>query len=122
MTAAQWNGMSEEELIQAYHDSAKRHGEATKNGDPEAANSAAKSVTAIYGELRRRGRSTQDKLLPLLFDAEPSVRLWSASHVLEFAPSEGEAVLSKLSESASLLGLDAEVTLEEWRAGRLQFP
>lgn len=109
-------------LIDAYRDAAKLHGELTESGDPKVANKAAKLVIAVYAELRRRGARAQAALLPLLADPAPGVRLWSASHALEFSPGDGEAVLTQLSSGGQLIGFNAEMTLKEWRAGRLAFP
>jgi hypothetical protein len=43
---------------------------------------------------------------------------------MEFAPTEGEPVLTELAESeeSGFIGFDAEMTLREWRKGRLRFP
>ena len=41
---------------------------------------------------------------------------------LEFAPEQSEPVLARLAESPGLLGFGAQMTLREWRAGRLRFP
>lgn len=61
-------------------------------------------------------------LRELLGHAERGVRLWAASHALEFAPEEAQRVLDNLVLlKGSLVGFSAEMTLREWRAGRLQF-
>ncbi len=52
----------------------------------------------------------------------PHVRAWAASHVLEFDPEAAEAELTRLAKGPpSPVRLDAEMTLREWRAGRLKF-
>jgi hypothetical protein len=51
------------------------------------------------------------------------VQVWAASHVLEFAPADAEAMLERLARGApGIARLDAEMTLKEWRAGNLTFP
>lgn len=110
------------ELIAAYSEAARTQGDATETGDYKTGNKASDLIAAIYAELRRRGRDSQCALLPLLTDDDPGVRLWSASHALEFSPSEGEPVLQVLIPVGRFIGLCAKTTLEEWRAGRLQFP
>jgi hypothetical protein len=109
-------------LVEAYRDAAKLHGEATEAGDHKSANKSADLVSEVYAELRKRGTNAQRALLPLLRDPISGVRLWSASHALEFSPEDAEATLKELACSASFLGLSAETTLKEWRAGRLHFP
>ncbi len=65
----------------------------------------------------------QAALLPLLDDINAHARAWSAAHALEFAPERGEAVLNRLaSGSPSLVRLNAEMTLSEWKKGSLAFP
>jgi Domain of unknown function (DUF2019) len=112
----------EAQLIGAYRQAAKLHGQATERGDHEAANKSAELVAAVYAELRRRGGAAQAGLLSLLVDSEPAVRLWSASHALEFSPAAGEAALEQLCAAGRFLGFTAKTTLKEWRAGRLRFP
>jgi hypothetical protein len=109
-------------LISAYSEAAKVQAAATETGDYKTGNTASELLAAIYSELRRRGRESQWALLPLLGNDDPGVRLWSASHALEFAPSDGEQVLRALIPIGKLVGLSARTTLEEWRRGRLRFP
>src|SRR5262245_61169894 len=84
------------DLIAAYSDAARTQGHATETGDHKAGNKASDLLAAIYSELRNRGREAQRALLPLLNDDDPGVRLWSASHALEFSPSDAERVLKAL--------------------------
>ena len=109
-------------LVEMYRDAAKQHGEATETGDHKTANKSADLISEVYAELRRRGADAQRTLLPLLTDPASGVRLWSASHALEFAPEQGEALLKKFASRETFLGSSAEMTLNEWRAGRLRFP
>ena len=111
-----------DELLAAYVEAATTHGVATDTGDYKAGNKASDLIAAIYAELRRRGEDAQRSLLPFLGHDDPGVRLWSASHALEFAPSEGEAVLRALIPVGRFLGLSAKTTLTEWEKGRLRFP
>ena len=120
MTKKQLSAAEVSELISAYREAAARHGDATENGDYEIGNPMADIVAKVYSELRRRGE--REQLLPLLADEAPGVRLWAAAHALEFAPLEAERVLTSLTDAGPLLGLSADTTLREWRAGRLKFP
>lgn len=62
-------------------------------------------------------------LLELVNHADPNVRLWSATHPLEFAPERAEAALRELAHcDLSLVRLEAELTLREWTEGTLEFP
>jgi len=79
-----------------------------------------KAATLGYRELRRRG--SESALLVLLESKDEGVTAWAGAHALEFAPEQAEPVLAKLAESPGLLGFGAQITLREWRAGRLTFP
>jgi hypothetical protein len=122
MMKRQLKKASLDELLAAYLDAATTHGAATESGDYKAGNKASDLIAAIYAELRRRGEDAQRSLLPFLGHDDPGVRLWSASHALEFAPSEGEAVLRALIPVGRFLGMSAKTTLTEWEKGRLRFP
>ena len=111
--------LSTGELVARYARAAKRHGEATASGD-RPANTEADLIAAVYRELRTR--ESQAALLDLLDNEDPGVRAWAGAHALGFAPERGEPTLADLAESPGLLGFGAEMTLREWRAGRLQFP
>jgi hypothetical protein len=109
------------ELIEAYRAAAARHGDATESSDHRTANAAGEQIGKTYSEIRRRGIEAQRLLLPLLSDGSPGVRMWAAAHALEFSPNQGEPVLEQLVGVGRFLGLSAEMTLREWRAGRLRF-
>jgi hypothetical protein len=111
--------LSTGDLIARYADAAKRHGAATVSGS-RPANEEADLIAAVYRELRRR--NSEDALLRLLESGDDGVRCWAAAHALEFAPEHGEPVLVRLADSPGLLGFTAEMTLREWRRGRLRFP
>jgi len=50
------------------------------------------------------------------------VRIWAAAHALEFSPRDGEPVLVAIARLSEPIGFSAEMTLKEWRKGRLEFP
>lgn len=86
-------------------------------------NRAAHCVAEVYRELRRRGADSQAQLLPLLSDPNPAVRMWAATHSLEFEPDLGEPVVAEIARlDPSLRGFTATITLREWKANRLRFP
>lgn len=83
-------------------------------------NRAADRVAAVYRELRDRDQ--REALLPLLGSDNPGVRGWAAAHALEFAPEKAISVLEASFADPFPHGFNAEMTLKEWRAGRLRFP
>ena len=113
----------DDELAQRYASTAITHGEATEPADVERGNEAAAEIAAIYRELRQRGAKSQAVLLPFLDHINAHVRGWAAAHALEFVPALGEATLSQLARGKrGMVRFNAEMTLREWRAGRLRFP
>jgi hypothetical protein len=110
------------DLVSAYAEAAAEQGQASEKGNHKRANPKAEEIAAIYRELRERGRDAQLALLPLLEHPDPFVRGWTAAHALEFAPVEGERALLALVELPGVPGLNASMTLREWRQGTLRFP
>ena len=110
--------LSTDELVARYAEAARVHGEATVTGS-HPANNEADLIAAAYRELRRRG---SESALLVLESKDEGVTAWAGAHALEFAPEQGEPVLAKLTESPGPLGFGAQITLREWRAGRLTFP
>jgi len=109
-------------LVSQYADAALANRRAIDNGDHRTANRHYEIVAAIYRELRRRGADAQRALLPLLTHPEPGVRAWAAAHAMEFAPADGEPVLTALTNAPKALGMSATMTLRQWREGKLIFP
>lgn len=99
-----------------------RHHDATDIGDYRAANAAYRVLVAAYRSLRDRGPDSRARLLLLLDDERPAIRLWAAAHALEFAPHPAEAALERLSAERCIIGVNARMTLAEWRKGSLGHP
>ena len=113
-----------EELLAAYRIAAIAHTKGNDQGTPKLTNDAADRLAAIYRELRRRGPEALRTLSRYLDDIHPGVRCWTASHVLLDTDTErAEKVLRKISEQYSgALGFNAQMILELWRKGELEFP
>lgn len=60
-------------------------------------------------------------LAPLLADPNEGVRLWAATHALEFAPERAEPVLKAIARGNGIPACTAEMALYKWRLGVLQF-
>lgn len=112
-----------EDLLSEYRSAAMAHADGTRAGEVERVNNSADQIAAIYRELRSRGPDALKSLLRFLDDINPGIRLWAASHTLEIAPLKSEEVLRRLSEQYDkTLGFDAQMTLELWQRGELEFP
>ncbi len=127
-------------------DAARRHGE--KGRGPAAVNSAYDRVVAPMMTLRTAPDRGRGFLVTCLANSDPSVVMWAASYLLpqrraikalklaadglvtlvawtgsHLLP-ENQAIkaLRRVARwDTGLVGLDAEMTLREWRAGRLEF-
>jgi hypothetical protein len=109
------------DLVEKYSAAAAAHGRATEHGEHKSANKAHKTLASAYRELRHRG--DLGCLRALIDHQDAGVRLWAASHALEFAPVDAEAALVALSSMPnSLVAVSARTTLKEWKAGKLAFP
>src|SRR5262245_28941405 len=109
-----------ESLVRQYSEAALRHGQATEKGDYLTANAAHDELASVYRKIRELGANAQRSLLPLLSDADVGIRLWAASHALEFSPDDGVRVLSELERMPkSFVAFSAKMTLQQWRLGAL---
>jgi Domain of unknown function (DUF2019) len=111
--------MTDDPRVARYADAAAAHARALDDGKSRPANVAAGAMGKIYTELRDAGELSL--LLPLLRHADPSVRCWSATHLLAFAPEQAAPVLQALAAEAGVTGFNAKMVLSEWKAGRRSF-
>ena len=112
-----------EDLLEAYRHAAGTHRQSLLIGDYKTGNPQADLLARIYGELRRRGREAQQRLLGFLDDEDSGVRGWAAAHMLEFASDRAASVLEQLVQSEPWpANTGAEMTLKAWRLGELRFP
>ncbi|HYO72919.1 MAG TPA: DUF2019 domain-containing protein [Archangium sp.] len=118
MKKTQLKKLPVEQLIELARTTSAERWRAIEVGKPKDGNRMFDLLVAIRRELRMRGPDAQRQFLSLLDDPDPGTRCWAAVSVLEFAPSEGERVLAELAKLPdSLVGLSAEMTLEQWKAG-----
>jgi len=110
------------DLLLLYENATSAHAKASELGDYRTANREYRTIAAVYSELRARGLSAQQKLLRFLNHPDPHVRVMAAAHALDFDPEKGEPILTELSLSRGVWALNARMSLEEWRKGRLTFP
>ena len=112
--------MTIDELLAGSRTAAAEHGRATREGNARKANKAYRKLNRFATQLKKRGADAHAGWLALLDEKDDAVRVWAASHALEFAPEQ--AVRTLRSVASGRPGpdrLDAEMTLREWEAGRL---
>lgn len=120
----EFSNKSSNSLIVAYKKAAALQGEYNSQGNPKKANQQYKIMAKICRALRKKGESDQLQLISLLNDQDPYVRLWAATHSLEFAPRQAERGLKKIASAKSMgvVSFLAATTLYEWKKGSLTFP
>lgn len=107
--------MSTEELINYFAEAAMARDAAMEQANSREANKHFDRMSAAFDELQRRGNA-QYELIKLLNPEWPaSVRSVAAAFVLRFSPKEAVSILEMLSSEQSLRGLEAKVTLLEWK-------
>ena len=116
--------MSEQvdDAIAEYSALASAHGRATDEGDSKKANQSHDKLMHALRDLDNASPDGRLVLRRLYSHSDPWVRGWAATHLLHRDPDGAEVVLAEISKLRGFVGLDAEVTLEEWRAGRLEIP
>ena len=123
MRKSQLATLPTERLVEEFSRLSAEHGHALEAANARAANRRFPTLVAIIKELRSRGPEAHHQLLKLLADPEPSTRYWTASAVLEIAPSKAEQVLEELSRTQqNTLGFSADRVLEQWREGTFNPP
>ncbi len=88
------------------------------NGNNKAANKAHDKINNLLSAL-----SDADKLsqLPKLCDHEcEAVQLWAASYLLDVDEKLGLSTIERIIENESLIGLVAEVVLDQWKSNTLK--
>ena len=109
-------------LLKLYEDAAELYGYYSDAADAKKVNRQYAKITEIFSEISRRGLHAQYELLSLLETENLTVRLCVACHALRFSPEIGEKILNEIANNTrGVQSLDAEMTLQEWKAGRLKF-
>lgn len=112
---------TDEELLQMLETRAKIRGQELEEGSAGKANKQFDIMVKLSCELLRRGCSAHQKILSLLRNDNPYVRMWAAFVALELDASKGEQVLEELAKNYTRsLGFSAEFTLKQWREGELR--
>jgi hypothetical protein len=99
---------------------AKQHGLHTIAGEPTAVNAAYDEIVAALQVLRASPDRGQRFLETCLTNNDPSVVCWAALYLLPFKERAATAALKRVARGKSWVAFDAQMTLDEWRAGRLK--
>lgn len=113
--------MDIEELIHQYAENAALHGKYTENGEgSRKINIAHHNIVAAYKKIKEIDPDLRI-LLPLLNEDNSSIRVWSATHLLNSHESLALEVLEKESKGQGIISLEAEMVIKGWKSGNLKF-
>ena len=111
--------MSVEHLIERFRQTAVEYGVAMEADDVRGCDRGHAQMERHRRELLTLDGETQKKVLSLLDDDDPAVRLHAAMEALRLATDDGLRVLRALaSGSKSQVRINAIMILQEWEAGR----
>jgi Domain of unknown function (DUF2019) len=117
-----WKEKPSTSLLSRYRDAAEQTGTLDSAGkyDPKKHNKLVKTIFACYDKLRDEedGRSG---IISLMSNPDPRVRLWAATHSLQWIPNIARRVLEELRDAGGPGSFEAEMTLKEFGLGRLSF-
>lgn len=103
-------------MVEKYRNAA----EGTSSSIPQEANESHDRMHGYYKTLRKSD-SGRRGISALMTDPSPHVRCWAAAHSLAWQPGIARAVLDALVNADGPCAFDAEITLREFREGRLTF-
>lgn len=108
--------------IESYVAHASSHGKATVEGDYEQANRHHDAIVACLKNVRTFGEGGRSALLELLDHPDEAVRLWAATHSLDYSEEASIRALEALAQGPGIHAFTASVVLDEWRKGTLVLP
>ena len=110
-------------LEDQYVELAIGHHELLMAGDPDGSNRCHKRLLEVAKGIRELSHGGKDILVALTSHDHPSVRLWAACHLLTLDQKLALSTLKEVAVNSSKypwqLQTDAEMTIKEWKAGRL---
>ncbi len=109
-------------LIEQYVAAAVAHREGTESGNSTLANRSYDKKIKVLHALDRASLEGRKVLRPLYGHSDPAVRCSAATHLLLIDGEIAVTVLEEVSRGTGIVAFDAEMVLQEWRAGRLKIP
>ncbi|MBT3200824.1 MAG: hypothetical protein HN350_13015 [Phycisphaerales bacterium] len=108
-------------LIEEYVVAAEEYGRCIQDGNPKGADKCVDVIEGAFVDIKAIGKEGFDELSSLLELDDESVRLWASSHLLNYPEYNSLSVLEKIKNSTTILALTAEVTLDQWRNGKVNY-
>jgi hypothetical protein len=102
-------------------EAAKEHGQGIVEGEPQKTNRAFDRVVSAIRDLRKSPDKGEEFLIGLLDEEDLSIVRAAATYLLPLREVEAVQALEKVARyGLPLIAFGAEMTLKEWRAGRLK--
>jgi hypothetical protein len=98
---------------------AEEHATASMNGDYRTANRIYDKLVEVLLKLRSTPDQGKDILRRLKKDSSDAVSMWAATHSLPNDEEDALAILEGIAKKGGIIGLNAEMVIKEWKAGRL---
>ena len=109
------------EVEDRFVDAARKHGLGTREGNPRMTNKAYDDLIVALREIRRTPDKGVAFLIGQLNNDDASVVTWAGLYLLPFREKEASHALERVaSQGIPRMSFDADMTLKEWRAGRLE--
>jgi hypothetical protein len=107
-------------LESEYRKYAEALGKAAERRDVKATNRNFDKLAMVRPKLKACGKQGEVVLRRLMTDRSDAIAMRAAVDSLPFAEAEALTVLDALGKKAGLIALDAGMTAELWRAGKLK--
>jgi HEAT repeat protein len=113
------NSSDDAKLLEDFRAAALDYGEALEIGNHKAANHAASLGGRLKKEIVARGNPTVGRLLKMLDDRNPWIRLAAAVSTLDIEPGRAYQVLAELQAFPKAIGSAAFTIIRMWETGAL---
>jgi hypothetical protein len=100
------------DLKNSFIEYAKKHGDATLEGDDKTANKMHDKLSSLYEKIKKEEK--WEVLKEVIDLPDESVRLWAATFLLRHDERIALNSLNKLSKSSKIFGLSASTTIDMW--------
>ena len=104
-------------LIAEFAAAARKHYEATMQGNWQETNKQAKRVASIFREIVDNGESARQALLALADSEDLAVAKTAAAFSLKYDPEQAGTVLRRIAKEPGMIGFVAEQALKRWEEG-----
>jgi len=108
-------------FISTYVNAAEGYARCIMSGDAKKGDRFFDEIEKVFLSIRKLGDEGLDGLSGLLVHQSEGVRLWAAAHLLNYPRYHSEQVLKTIIGSGTVLGLTAEITLDQWKNGMLKY-